>query len=98
MTLAQATADYHRVRRVRRGIDLLDEYGPSGWRDRIDLSTLDLGDPEYCVIGHVFGRYSVATLAHELGLDDDGTGFGFETDCGEAYWELTDAWIDALTD
>ena len=98
MTLAQATADYHRVRRVRRGIDLLDEHGPSDWRERIDVESLEMANVFSCVIGQVFGAYSVATLSAELGLDDDGTGFGFETDCGESYHELTNAWQSALTD
>lgn len=40
--------------RVRRGVALLDADMP-GWRDRIDLTTLEITDPCHCVIGQVYG-------------------------------------------
>jgi len=41
--------------RVARGVALLDELGPDGWRDRVDLSTLNLMSTEDCVLGQVYG-------------------------------------------
>lgn len=40
--------------RVRRGAAWLDDHGPDGWRDFIDLRTLDVDDAENCVLGQVF--------------------------------------------
>nr|MDT0658055.1 hypothetical protein [Micromonospora sp. DSM 115978] len=55
--------------RVKAGAAWLDQHRP-GWLDRIDLITLDIGDPECCVIGQ---------------LDDDWTGLSdpeFAAACG----------------
>jgi len=41
---------------VKRGADLLDEKRP-GWREEIDLATLDLVDGDYCIMGQIFGSY-----------------------------------------
>jgi len=38
---------------VARGVALLDETVP-GWRDRIDLDTLDVESTSACVLGQVF--------------------------------------------
>ena len=41
--------------RVRRGAKLLDSRPElTGWRDRIDLTTLDLGSASHCVLGQVY--------------------------------------------
>lgn len=39
--------------RVSAGIALLDEKVPN-WRDKIDLSTLDLRNTDKCVLGQIF--------------------------------------------
>ena len=39
--------------RIKRGIELLDQH-KRGWRDKINLRTLDLGSCEHCVLGLVF--------------------------------------------
>ena len=41
--------------RVEKGAAWLDRERP-GWRDRIDLSNLDLGSGRHCVLGHEFER------------------------------------------
>ncbi len=43
------------VERVEAGARWLDGHRP-GWVDRIDLDTLDLGDPCRCVLGQEFGE------------------------------------------
>lgn len=40
--------------KVDRGVQFLDAV-VADWRNRIDLSELDLGDPAHCVLGQVFG-------------------------------------------
>lgn len=40
---------------VRRGVKLLDSVTP-GWIDRIDLTKLDLRDPNCCMLGQLYGE------------------------------------------
>lgn len=47
---------------IKRGAALLDKERP-GWRDEINLATLDLADDCYCVLGQIFGRYSSGLFA-----------------------------------
>lgn len=61
---------------VKRGVHLMDQQGPEGWRQTIEQNVreegapFDLGDPYYCVLGHCFdGRYLGGL--QELGLSDD---------------------------
>lgn len=42
--------------RVREGALVLDRMRP-GWADGIDLSTLDLGHEDHCVLAHLWGNY-----------------------------------------
>lgn len=53
-------------RLVRKGIALLDQYGPTGWRDRIDGDTLNMGDVTLCVIAQAYTpEWRKAREAHE---------------------------------
>lgn len=42
--------------RVWAGIDVLDKIDPD-WRVKVDRDQLNLHNPSYCVLGHVFGDY-----------------------------------------
>lgn len=44
--------------RAKIGATILDVMRP-GWADEVDPETLDLGDCEACVLGQLFGRYSI---------------------------------------
>jgi len=44
--------------KVQAGIALLDTYGPTDWRERINLDTLDLHSLTDCVLGQVYGDYA----------------------------------------
>jgi hypothetical protein len=44
---------------VDAGIALLDEKGPKDWRDKLDLSTLDVVDPQKCILKQIYGRYGI---------------------------------------
>jgi len=45
--------------RVAAGAKWLDEHRP-GWWQRIDLDTLNLGDPCQCVLGQLYGHFVYA--------------------------------------
>lgn len=42
---------------VRKGAALLDENGPQGWREKIDLDKLDQDSVTRCVLGQVYDNY-----------------------------------------
>lgn len=83
--------------RVEAGARWLDENRP-GWVDRIDLDTLDLGDPCRCVLGQLWDRYELAPLSarYEDGDQEYGDWIagdrGFHREGRIGYSDLTDAW------
>jgi len=87
--------------RVRAGIALLDESGPTNWRARVDVDKLDLENPRSCVLGQVYGTFDDGMAALDLSFFE-GARYGFVTGLGLRYdrdsWRnLTDAWRDAFT-
>jgi len=78
--------------KVQAGIRLLDTEQP-GWRDLVDLDSLNLGSCSVCVLGQVFGDYEdgLSELALE---EDDAYRLGFNTMGGMS--SLTEAWKEAL--
>lgn len=40
---------------ITRGAALLDQRGPVGWRDRLDLAKLELANGNRCVLGQLYG-------------------------------------------
>ena len=98
--------------RVAKGVQYMDEYGPTNWVDLIDLDTLDIGSTENCIFGQVFRNYEPEP---EVDESDDLYGgwhryigtFRRNTDHASArdygldgpFWiceELTEAWADAI--
>ena len=53
--LAGITLDAARAR-ARRGAAILDDHDP-GWSERVDPSSLALGDGAACVLGQLWGEY-----------------------------------------
>ena len=96
---------------VRAGIAHLDENAGPDWRSKIDLGLLDLGDRFSCVLTQVFAHNiyddftSILISLHmsleraaELGffLTDEGDDY---IDCiDDTYFELTEAWVSALSE
>lgn len=86
--------------RVANGIAYLDERLP-GWRERLDLSDLWMGDDCRCVLGQTAGGYFNAL--HDLSItheQSDRLGFSvfFFHDVNLLnYSDLTAAWKRALT-
>jgi hypothetical protein len=84
------------VAAVARGVELLDEAGPAGWREVIDLGLLNLSSGRLCVLGQLYGSYQDGLQeldverAHDLGFV-----------CG--HWSicycdhLTELWRERLT-
>lgn len=77
---------------VKAGVQFLDSKKP-GWRDLIDVETLDLAECDVCILGQIFGDYSDGKA--KLGLDSvEAEKYGFNTDYSMS--ELTKAWTSAL--
>lgn len=43
---------------VAEAVELLDEYGPPGWREKVDVEILDMDDERRCVLGQLYDDYS----------------------------------------
>src|SRR5262245_3114934 len=88
------------VARVRAGIALLDERGPSGWRESINPGRLSIAFSNNCVLGQTFGDYEYGLYV--LGLyGGNAAPYGFTLsyprDAGDKRWaELTAAWRQEL--
>jgi hypothetical protein len=98
------------TKNVKRGAALLDREQP-GWRDQIDLSTLNLSNGCFCVLGQVFGLYeeglcflwntdvfydsSTAENAVEHGFTIDISRMPFR-DEEDAWRALQEAWVKEL--
>lgn len=44
-------------RRAQEGMQLLDERGPEGWRDHLNILALDMGHGTRDVLGQLYGSY-----------------------------------------
>lgn len=85
--------------RIARGAALLDEQRP-GWRDEIDVETLDLASECDCILGQLHGDYLEGVDMLDLNLPDR-VACGFDILSGvrdedKAYARLTAEWRQAL--
>lgn len=83
---------------VKRGADLLDEQRP-GWDREIDIGQLDIALGSACILGQLYGQYSVGV--HELKVTGAYYGFAATWDvdaskCITAF-DLTAAWQEELS-
>lgn len=82
--------------RVANGVAWLDENGPDDWRNLIDLTTLDISDSGFCVLGQVY-----APEADKAGVRDgylySQTFFKERPGLGVTSDEFT-AWADWLSE
>lgn len=93
--------------RVAAGVQLLDEKGPEGWRDRIDVESLSLASPIDCVLGQVYGHplprhkrwgsYLKAMIALDL-TPHMAQDYGFDLEYGDSkdFGLLTDEWVGVI--
>ena len=85
---------------VRRGAALLDAYEP-GWDERIDITRLDIGYCDKCIVGQLFeshGSWSYYDALRTLGIDGDDERYGFDshTESDDDTAKLTEEWRDLI--
>ncbi|MDG4784395.1 hypothetical protein O7626_39485 [Micromonospora sp. WMMD1102] len=91
--------------RVQRGARWLDENRP-GWVGDIDLITLDVHDPEHCVVGQLYGGWDESPFYPAEPADPKAVDLGFfalaEIEARGSgamqaeYRLLTEAWGDLI--
>lgn len=82
------------MERVADGCALLDEFDPDWW-EVIDLPSLDLEDPQRCVLGQLSkANWGTPWPGDRFGPFGYDMGFGFSTD--GSYPDLTEAWAEAI--
>lgn len=80
---------------VNRGVQLLDERGPQGWRRTIKPERLNLRDYQHCVLAQIYGTFARGVST----LDVDPAVYGFVHQGVECFCDrLTLAWQQALTE
>lgn len=80
---------------IKAGMKLLDIEAP-GWREKIDLEKLNLGNCESCILGQLFERYTLGLFALEL-PPEEADSFGFNCNPSD-YDKLTYYWQEALSE
>ena len=77
---------------VAKGAAFLDKEADFNWRDQIDVTTLDLGVADRCILGQLYGDYSDGVWS--LGIENaDELGFSTEF----SYRVLTRYWKEELS-
>ena len=77
---------------VAKGAAFLDKEADFDWRERIDVTTLDLGVADRCILGQLYGDYGDGVWM--LGISD-ATELGFTTEY--SYRVLTRYWKEELS-
>ncbi len=90
---------------VTKGVELLDAEGPMGWREMINLNTLDMGDGHLCILGQIYSAaalsdshaspYGLAIERLRLDYWAAARGHGFTAEPGDVE-ELGAAWRRAI--
>lgn len=99
--------------RVSNGVALLDEHKP-GWRDLVNVYTLDMESTESCILGQVFGEYIKGASALGIGsaecynATEVQSSYGFDISPDEyqkditiqqlIFMELEEEWIARITE
>lgn len=89
--------------RVARGIELLNDKGPKGWRRKVRVTKLDMSNPYTCVLGQVYdgvgwrSGYEAAGDIHLRGVLRGGEraatyGFHVYNDESDSFEALTAEW------
>lgn len=87
---------------VQKGVALLNEHGPDGWRQQINTNDLSMGSPKTCVLAQSFRQEfgyadywdAKKVLVERSGISDfDASDYGFN-DKLSVYDPGTDRWED----
>ena len=89
---------FNALARARNGAQHLDVVFGRDWHERIDQKSLNIGDARLCMLGQLYGGYTIG--CGEIGIEPDGfeareLGFCPEGSCYESQDEfraLTEAW------
>jgi hypothetical protein len=83
---------------VANGVAFLDEHGPDGWRDKINLETLCISSSQNCPLGQVYGGFFVGwpKVRKALGHEPEAYTLGFDVHTDIDNEEMLQAWRDAL--
>ncbi len=85
---------------VANGAKYLDEFGPEGWRDKIDLATLDVRRLRSCPLGQLYGGFYVGWEKMSRDLDGarhaDASWYGFDIHMDIDNEEMVEAWRKLL--
>lgn len=76
--------------RVQKGAALLDEKRP-GWEKEIDIGILDIMDGRWCVLGQLYGYYTIGATVMGIGYGNQEYGFARPTPLADLP-TLTNAW------
>lgn len=80
--------------RVARGVALLDRVEP-GWFHRIDVNALNVANNRDCVLGRLYGDYSLGAKA--LGLNQDGAAeHGFQVTMFKGVFGFEESVLNSL--
>lgn len=83
--------------KVRAGMEFLDEKKP-GWESRIDIERLNLANPMQCVLGQLYGEYTVGIVELDLigVVDRDLLGFTIYPSPSVGWSGLTCEWKESI--
>ena len=82
-------------KRVERGAALLDAEQP-GWAPRIDVPTLDISSPRYCVLGQTYPTLRSGIEALHLSPYQRVCSHGFDSDGYDQPQRLLPLWREAI--
>lgn len=87
---------------IAKGVALLDHTRP-GWRESVDLGTLNLSQADHCVLGQVFSGYYTGLKRLDITTSNEVVDHGFSVKYRTGsprkdFAKLTTEWIEALSD
>lgn len=48
---------------IKEAVKVLDQKGPANWRLKVDVDRIQMWDSEFCILGQVYGTYSIGKKA-----------------------------------
>ncbi len=79
-------------KRVDRGAKWLDKQKPE-WHRKIVFKNLDMSDPDTCIIGQLFGKFSDAPMSE---IQEVSLGFNISDAIADLLWDARQEHWDAL--
>lgn len=80
--------------KVAEGAMFMDTALPE-WSEIVEPALLDIGHPEWCILGQCFGTYGLGLLRLDLNPMDEDEALGL-TGRPQTYHILTELWIEQI--